>query len=78
MRTILERFIANNVTDNTVLVIMGDHGNRIGDIQHSFVGRIEERMPLFSIYLPKKLRNMYSKNILNLEVNSNRSGEFAC
>uniref|UniRef100_A0AC35GAG0 Sulfatase N-terminal domain-containing protein n=1 Tax=Panagrolaimus sp. PS1159 TaxID=55785 RepID=A0AC35GAG0_9BILA len=67
MRTILEKFIANNVTENTVLVIMRDHGNRIGDIQHSFVGRIEERMPLFSIYLPQKFHQLFPDNVKNLE-----------
>lgn len=51
---------------------MGDHGNRIGAIQTSFVGRIEERTPFFGLFLPEKFRQKYSKYYENLKLNSNR------
>uniref|UniRef100_A0A914WHD5 Uncharacterized protein n=1 Tax=Plectus sambesii TaxID=2011161 RepID=A0A914WHD5_9BILA len=72
LRTSLERMFANGVMDNTVLVVMGDHGNRIGAIQHAFVGRIEERMPLFSILLPESFKRRFPTLVSNLRINTNR------
>ncbi|PAV63897.1 hypothetical protein WR25_03272 [Diploscapter pachys] len=44
--------------DNTLSIVMGDHGNRIGLQQFSYSGRIEERMPLLAVRLP----NNFSRN----------------
>lgn len=72
LRTSLERLYANDAMTNTVFVVMGDHGNRIGAIQHSYSGRIEERMPLFSILLPNSFKQRFPALVSNLRVNTNR------
>jgi hypothetical protein len=71
-RTMLEKFQATGVLNNTAVIIMGDHGNRIAGLQYSYTGRIEERMPLFSLYLPPVLRAKYPHFGSNFEHNSNR------
>lgn len=48
-----------NYLNNTILIVMGDHGNRYGPILKTTIGRIEERMPLFAIHLPKQLRTTF-------------------
>ncbi|PAV83589.1 hypothetical protein WR25_22337 [Diploscapter pachys] len=45
--------------DNSLSIIMGDHGNRIGLQQYSYSGRIEERMPLMAIRLPNNFAKTY-------------------
>ena len=42
--------------DDTIVILMGDHGNRFGDVLQTKIGQIESRMPLFGISLPKSLK----------------------
>ncbi|CAI5450415.1 unnamed protein product [Caenorhabditis angaria] len=55
--------------DNSLSIIMGDHGNRIGTIQYSYTGRIEERMPLMAIRLPTNFASKYPKQYSNFLTN---------
>lgn len=51
---------------NTVLIIMGDHGQRLSDIKKTHSGRIEERMPHFSVRMPREFQKHYPKDYANL------------
>ncbi|GMT08917.1 hypothetical protein PFISCL1PPCAC_214, partial [Pristionchus fissidentatus] len=42
--------------DDTILIVMADHGHRFADLRNTHQGQIEERLPFFSVTLPKSLR----------------------
>jgi hypothetical protein len=59
----------DGVLDHSFVFIMGDHGQRISAIQKSYTGRIEERMPLVAIHIPKKFRHQHPDKVKQLEIN---------
>jgi len=52
--------------ENSVVIIIGDHGNRYDLFRTTDMGRAEERMPLLAISLPKSMEHFRR----NLEHNS--------
>lgn len=62
----------NGYFKNTVVIVMGDHGNRYGNILTTSIGRIEERMPLFSISIPSALEEQHPHLRSYLKRNSER------
>lgn len=48
----LSRLLAGKRLDNTVTVVLSDHGLRFGKIRETDVGWLEERMPAFYVRLP--------------------------
>ncbi|KAI6202189.1 hypothetical protein M3Y96_00922100 [Aphelenchoides besseyi] len=68
----LIRMKHRGVFDNTIMILMGDHGNRIADIQSTYSGRIEERMPMFSMYFPEKFKRLYPEKLKHFMINKNR------
>nr|XP_047146442.1 uncharacterized protein LOC101236318 isoform X2 [Hydra vulgaris] len=57
--------------NHTILIIFGDHGARIGDFRSTTQGKLEERLPFFSITLPPDFKNKYPKMLRALKKNSN-------
>ena len=54
----------------TSLEFMGDHGHRQHPIRQTLVGRIEEKLPLFSMLVPKVLLNEDSQILETLKSNT--------
>ncbi|CAH0388813.1 unnamed protein product [Bemisia tabaci] len=55
LRTGLEEGLFNR----SVVIVLGDHGNRIDPIRVTFVGRIEDRMPMVSVVVPEWFPRVY-------------------
>jgi len=67
LQPILKRLNRNpKVLNHTVLIVMGDHGNRISKIHSTFVGEIEERAPFLSIFFPHWFKKKHPKLMENL------------
>lgn len=57
---------------NAIVIVMGDHGSRFGKAAVTSIGRVEERMPLFSISIPSALEDQNPHLRAYLKKNSER------
>jgi hypothetical protein len=55
--------------DNTLLVVMSDHGARYSTVRHTIQGKLEERLPLMSLTFPKWFQRKYPAYMKNLKNN---------
>ena len=61
---------------NAVLIFFSDHGARIEEIRNTFVGRIEDRMPVAIIYIPDHIKKKHPEIDINLKLNTKRLTTF--
>lgn len=52
--------------NETILFVLSDHGHRFDAIRESVIGRLEERLPFFSITIPPAIRHRYPEIMDNL------------
>ena len=69
---LLKDLNSKNVLNNTVLILMGDHGVRWGKVRETIQGKLEERMPFFAMTFPKWFKAKFSGIDKNLQKNGNR------
>lgn len=55
--------------NRSIVVILGDHGNRMDTIRSTELGKLEDSMPMVSIILPKWINSTWRNS---LKLNSNR------
>ena len=53
------------IRDNTILIILSDHGPRFGSNRESIRGLLNERNPFFSIYIPELFKKRYKNEYDN-------------
>ncbi|XP_015439519.1 PREDICTED: uncharacterized protein LOC107194414 [Dufourea novaeangliae] len=51
--------------NNTVLILMSDHGHRFAEIRNTLQGKQEERLPFFSFIFPPWFKKTYPKAYTN-------------
>ena len=54
--------------NNTVVVLFGDHGCRVGKFRSTIQGKLEERLPFMSITLPSHFNSQQTHKELTLEI----------
>ncbi|XP_031563066.1 uncharacterized protein LOC116298679 [Actinia tenebrosa] len=57
------------IRNNTVLILLSDHGTRIGPLRNSMQGSLEERLPWLSIVLPEWFEKKYPDMADNMKNN---------
>ncbi|XP_013133443.1 PREDICTED: uncharacterized protein LOC106099430 [Papilio polytes] len=62
----------SNYLDDTIVVLLSDHGIRWGKIRSTKQGRLEERLPFVNILVPPSFRETYVSAYNNLRINSRR------
>ena len=68
----LKEFHTKGYLDDTLLILLGDHGWRYGDFRQTVQGKLEERLPLFSMTFPKWFKQKYPTLANNLRTNTQR------
>ena len=58
--------------NNSVFIFLSDHGYLMNEIQNTFVGRFEARMPLFALSIPPQLKHSHPHIHNNLQQNTKR------
>ena len=60
----LRTFMDKGYLKDTMLVIMGDHGSRNSEYRGTMQGKLEERLPWFSISLPSDFQRRFSPDLV--------------
>lgn len=68
MRSLRDQSILNN----TILIMMSDHGNRFATIRNTLQGKQEERLPFFSFIFPDWFKVHYREQYNNFRENTKR------
>ncbi|EEB11929.1 conserved hypothetical protein [Pediculus humanus corporis] len=67
---IFKSLVNNNVLNNSMVILMSDHGLRWGSIRETFSGRLEEHMPLLLIFLPDWFKKKYKTAVKYMRENA--------
>ncbi|KAF5298478.1 hypothetical protein FQR65_LT01257 [Abscondita terminalis] len=62
----------DGVLEDTLLILMADHGPRFADVRNTIQGKLEERLPFFSFTFPKSFKIKYSNAYANFLSNVNK------
>ncbi|EDO40187.1 predicted protein, partial [Nematostella vectensis] len=68
----LKSLHSDGLLNNTLLIVMGDHGARFDSIRATLQGKQEERLPFLSMAFPDWFRVKYPKFSSNLAENTQR------
>lgn len=71
-KTWLSDLFKSGYLNNTFLLFLSDHGHRFDAMRATLIGRIEERMPFFSLVVPPSLFKTHPQVIENLKLNVKR------
>ncbi|CAH2061744.1 unnamed protein product, partial [Iphiclides podalirius] len=66
----LRDFQRQGRTEDTLLLLMGDHGPRYAKVRDTLQGKLEERLPLMAVALPARLRRARPAAQRALEANA--------
>lgn len=72
IRKFLEDITKKNVTKNTIVIFISDHGMRFGPIRKTLTGWLEERLPFIYVSFPDWFKERYQKEYENFKINSHR------
>lgn len=72
VKSLVQFLYEGNYLNNTLLILMGDHGARYSFIRSTWSGKLEERLPYFSFLFPDWFQKKYPEAIKNLRTNTKR------
>ncbi|CAF0896984.1 unnamed protein product, partial [Brachionus calyciflorus] len=68
IKNLINDLFTDKFLDKTLFILMGDHGHRFHPVRTHYIGKLEEKLPMFGMMVPRKIEN---KNVLrNLKLNT--------
>lgn len=67
-----KRLDSSNYLNESIILLVSDHGIRWGPIRSTKQGRLEERLPFVFLLVPQSFRDKYSVAFNNVKINSER------
>ncbi|KAH8369372.1 hypothetical protein KR009_009219 [Drosophila setifemur] len=61
-----------SLLDDTILIMMADHGNRFAEVRATLQGKQEERLPFFSFAFPESFKKRFRQEYKNFLTNEQR------
>jgi phosphoglycerol transferase MdoB-like AlkP superfamily enzyme len=55
IKSLLVDLFTQKFLNNTLFILMGDHGHRQHTIRKTFIGKIEEKLPMFGMIVPRRI-----------------------
>lgn len=68
----LQRLKSAGHLNNTIVIVFSDHGHRFASLRETQEGKLEERLPFFSVVMPEWFRKSYPLAMENLRTNAER------
>ena len=68
LKEFLEYMKLKGHLDNTLLLVMGDHGARFSTARKTLQGKLEERLPMMSLTFPDKIKVRISCIVLHVMI----------
>lgn len=65
----LKKLQKSSLMNNTLLIMMSDHGNRFMETRNSLNGKLEERLPFFSFIFPEWFKRKFNAQYQNFQSN---------
>ncbi|KAH9505326.1 hypothetical protein Btru_058349 [Bulinus truncatus] len=72
VKNLVQNLYEGGYLNNTLLILMGDHGARYDKVRSTFSGKLEERLPYFGFLFPKWFESKYPDAIQNLRDNTKK------
>lgn len=66
----LKELNESGALNNTILILMADHGHRFAEIRNTIQGKLEERLPFFSFVLPPDFEEKHKTEFNNFKQNT--------
>lgn len=72
LSSFLTRLKKKGFLEDSVVIVMSDHGARYSKVRKTVQGKLEERLPMMSFAFPPKFKKKYSNLLNNLMINRKR------
>lgn len=66
----LKELYESGALNDTLLILMADHGHRFAEIRNTIQGKLEERLPFFSFVLPPNFEEKHKSEFDNFKENT--------